>query len=109
MIDRSGKTHGCPGAGSDPRLFPRFTCWLQRLGSFHSETEPLSLMVAFPPFVVLNVPIPHRLAQFLHRKSLPLGRNWYLMARLGFRYDRNWHGYIFPEAAIKVLDHTVHY
>jgi hypothetical protein len=69
-------------------------CWLQRMGSFKHPVEPLSLLVALPPFIVLNSP------WFRGRR---------LVIRAGWRYDKGWPGYIFPEAAIKILDHTVFY
>jgi len=100
---------GCPGEGTDTRRWPRITCGLQRTFSFHTRIEPLSILVAFPPFTAINCPIPERLAIWLHRKRLPPDRQWYLMARGGFRYDKNWNGYIVPEFALKVLDHTVLY
>lgn len=31
------------------------------------------------------------------------------MFRVGFRYDRNWHGYIFPTAAWKVVATPLEY
>ena len=104
---------GCPGEGSDTRVWGWATCWLQRQGSWHSTTPPTCTVVgpwylAWPPFVALQLPISHRWAERLHRKPLPWRRSWYLLARVGARWDPNWGGYIFPEAALKVVDHVIH-
>jgi hypothetical protein len=49
---------------------------------------------AWPPYVVYNVPQSD-------------GR-WRVF-RVGFRYDRNWRGYIFPTAAWKYMDSALEY
>lgn len=93
---------GCPNEGPDHRILGPLTCFLERHLSFFSGREPMGLMLAFPCFVCVNL-------------WWPGGR--YLVLRAGFRYDVNWinpktgrpGGYIFPEAAIKVLDHAMWY
>jgi hypothetical protein len=68
---------------------------IQRAASFHSDVEPFSILICVvPPMVAVNI---------------PLLRGKYLVLRVGFRYDGNWKGYIFPEGVIKVLDHTIFY
>ncbi len=88
--------HGCVNEGKDARKFPRVVCWLQRHLSWKSNHEPSFIMfgppdrthvgVGWPPYLVVNWPGRH-------------GR--WSMFRIGFRYDRNWHGYIFPTMALK--------
>jgi hypothetical protein len=85
---------GCVNEGTDTRTFGKWGCTIQRWLSFHSQTEPLSVLVCFPPFIAVNVPLPG-------------GR--YLILRAGFRYDKNWPGYIFPESAAKVKGQTIFY
>src|SRR2546425_9214832 len=46
--------------------------------------------IGFPPYLIINY----------KRKS-----NKYLMFRIGFRYDKNWKGYIFPSSA-RSEEHT---
>ena len=82
----------CPGQGTDHHW--GWTCQLQWLLSFHSTTEPASILLCFPPFIAVNVPLP---------------RGKRLVLRAGFRYDKNWEGYIFPEAAAKRTDHVILY
>jgi len=50
--------------------------------------------LAWPPYVVVNVPDKNR--------------HW-RMFRMGFRYDRNWRGYIFPTLAAKSIAHPLRY
>ena len=89
-----GDEYGCPGAGKDQRILPRLTCWLQRHLSFKSGTEPFSILICFPPFIAINIPI---------------GKGRYAMVRAGFRFDRNWKGFLFPESAAKISDHVIFY
>ena len=70
--------------GSDPRLFGKVGAYLQTWLSFHAPGPPANrlfyigqteLLVAWPPFVSLNVARPRgRFASF----------------RAGWRYDKNW-------------------
>jgi hypothetical protein len=85
---------GCPGEGSDTRTFGRWGCSIQRALSFHSDTEPLSVLVCFPPFIAVNI---------------PMFDGTYLILRAGFRYDKNWKGYLFPESAAKRKAQTIFY
>ncbi len=95
---------GCVNQGSDPRMFPTVVCGMQQVLSWKSEHLPhlfrvgsrrrTHLAVAWPPYVVVNRP----------QKD----GNW-LMFRLGFRYDRTWHGYIFPTAALKEIERPLLY
>lgn len=104
-----GASPQCPGEGTDPRYFRTVVCGLQNAMSFKCDTEPLGIMLAFPPFIAINCPLPAVLGRRLSViKGKPAGR-WYLMLRAGWRYDKNWKGYIFPEAALKVMQSTVYY
>lgn len=82
---------GCPNEGTDHRILGPITCWLERHMSWQTKRAPMSLTVAFPPFIAVNIWLP---------------RGKYLVLRAGFRFDVNWSGYIFPEFAVKVLDHA---
>jgi len=68
------------------RLFGRWGCKIQSWLSFRSTWEPLSVLVAFPPYVAVNIPLP----------GAPPHRR-YLHCRLGWRFDKSW-GYIFDPA-----------
>lgn len=83
-------------AGDDRRWNP-FGIFgaIQRKLSFQSDVEPLSVLLCIvPPMVAVNVPI---------------WKGKYFLFRFGWRFDRTWTGYIFPEAVIKILDHTQFY
>ncbi len=96
VLSPAALEQGCVNQGEDRRKLGKQVCWLQRQLSWKSEREPAMafignrqrrhLGVAWPPYVVYNAPEP-------------TGR-WF-MARVGFRYDRVWRGYIFPTLAIK--------
>ena len=95
---------GCVNQGSDRRMAASVVCGMQQKLSWKSEHLPhlfrigsarrTHVEIAWPPYVVFN-------------KTEKPG-HW-LMFRLGFRYDRTWHGYIFPTAALKSLDHPLQY
>lgn len=95
---------GCINQGADRRLFPMPICWAQRHFSWKSENEPsfvsignaqrINLGLAWPPYLVIN----------WYR-----GRDEWRMFRVGFRYDRNWRGYIFPTIAWKVISRPLRY
>lgn len=104
---------GCPGEGNDSRTLGWLICPLQRLLSRKSDKQPRLLIITagttsspfgglapvlaaagiWPPYLVVNIRIkqdPHDAFNFLWR-----------MFRIGWRYDRNWKGYIGPSAAWK--------
>jgi hypothetical protein len=95
---------GCVNQGSDRREFAPVICWLQQRLSWKSEHEPYFTLIgkadgtqlglAWPPYLVFNS---------------PQGNGNWLMFRIGFRYDRNWRGYIFPTVAAKRLSHPLRY
>lgn len=95
---------GCVNQGSDRRIAGTFICWAQRKFSWKSEHEPhfllignprrTSLGLAWPPYVVFNSPAE---------------KGGWNMFRIGFRYDRGWHGYIFPTVAIKKVARPLRY
>jgi hypothetical protein len=95
---------GCVNQGKDNRVAGLAVCWAQRHLSWKSQHRPhffllgesthTSLGLAWPPYIVYNSPNSH-------------GR--WRMFRIGFRYDRNWHGYIFPTAAWKVVANPLQY
>ena len=97
-------SQGCVNQGKDVRVGGPVVCWAQRHLSWKSPHKPhfyrfgkssqTSLGVAWPPYVVFNSPKQHG--------------HW-RMFRVGFRYDRNWHGYIFPTAAWKVVSTPLEY
>lgn len=87
----------CVNQGADHRIAADIVCPLQRATSFHSSTKPRWLFkfghdapsgLAFPPYLVVQ-----------HK-----GKTKWLLIRLGWRYDVNWMGYIFPTAAVKRVD-----
>lgn len=95
---------GCVNQGNDRRVAGWAVCFAQRHLSWKSQRKPhffligksthTSLGVAWPPYVVYNS---------------PKKKGHWRMFRLGFRYDRNWHGYIFPTAAWKVVSTPLEY
>ncbi len=102
--DPGGKDQGCVNQGSDCRKYALVTCWMQRHLSFRSDHEPHFIMIgrpdrahigiAWPPYLIFNSP----------------GSNGHWrMFRIGFRYDRNWHGYIFPTIALKQIEQPLRY
>jgi hypothetical protein len=95
---------GCVNQGKDNRVAGLAVCWAQRHLSWKSQHRPhffllgksthTSLGLAWPPYIVYNS---------------PSGKGRWRMFRIGFRYDRNWHGYIFPTAAWKVIANPLQY
>ncbi len=77
---------------------------MQRHLSWKSRHEPNFLSVGrtdqvhfglgWPPYAVLNWP--------------DANGSWH-MFRIGFRYDVNWHGYIFPTMALKRVRRPLRY
>ena len=100
---------GCPGEGKDNRTLGWLICPLQRLLSRKSDKQPRLLTTTvgitnetpviqaaaglWPPYFVVNI-------------GRPL---WWRMFRLGWRYDKNWKGYIGPSAAWKKLTSPLTY
>jgi hypothetical protein len=95
---------GCVNQGSDRRLLAGPVCWAQRQLSWKSDIEPhflsleasriFSVGIAWPPYLVVNRQVA--------------AQRWQ-MFRVGIRYDRNWHGYIVPTMALKVLSQPLRY
>ena len=95
---------GCINQGKDSRIGATVICWAQRHLSWKSEHEPHFVLIgstertniglAWPPYIVYNSPD---------------GSGHWRMFRIGFRYDRNWHGYIFPSVAWKRLSNPLRY
>lgn len=95
---------GCINQGQDRRMAATVICWAQRHLSWKSEKEPHFVLIgstkgtniglAWPPYLIIN--------------SFDGSGHW-LMFRIGFRYDRNWHGYIFPTVAWKRLPNPLRY
>jgi len=98
----------CPNEGTDPRITRYWTCNLQNSLSTKSTWEPLGIMIGFPPFLAINIPLLGMTEYLSKRKNKPL-KPWYLMFRIGWRYDKFWPGYIFPEVALKIMQSTVYY
>jgi hypothetical protein len=95
---------GCVNQGGDRRLAARVVCPAQQYLSWKSNNRPhfvsfgnpyyINVGVAWPPYLVINR---------YHRPG-----EWQ-MFRIGFRYDLNWRGYIFPTTALKVVSHPLRY
>jgi hypothetical protein len=95
---------GCVNQGKDRRWAAPVVCGLQRVFSWKSEHRPHLFRIgstkgahadiAWPPYFVFNAP---------QRDG-----HW-RMFRIGFRYDRDWHGYIFPTAAAKSIKKPLQY
>lgn len=58
------------------------------------KPDKTNLGLAWPPYLVFNSPD---------------GSGCWRMFRVGFRYDRNWRGYIFPTIAAKRMPHPLTY
>ena len=85
----------CVNAGQDERLNPLgIVCWLQRHCSYKSGDEPKLhkhdtwAWCVRPPYLVCN---------------WRLRDGHYRLVRIGWRYDRNWHGFIGPGGAWKAV------
>lgn len=95
---------GCVNQGSDSRVGAPVVCWAQRHLSWKSDHQPPFLLIgrtegtsvglAWPPYLVYNSP--------------DRSGRW-RMFRIGFRYDRDWRGYIFPTAAWKRVSNPLRY
>lgn len=72
--------------------------WLNQKLSFKSGWDPVSIYFVFPLGFGVNIPAFWR------------GRGWVLHIHLYlYRYDRNWKGYLFFSADLKIIDHPVLY
>jgi len=98
----------CPNEGTDPRIARYYTCNLQNAMSVKTDTEPFGIMICIPFFIAVNIPLLGLTRYISTKKNKPL-KPWYLMFRIGWRFDKHWPGYIFPEAALKVMQSTVYY
>jgi hypothetical protein len=97
-------SQGCVNQGKDLRIGGWAVCWAQRHLSWKSQHEPhfflvgkpaeTSIGLAWPPYLVYNS---------------PSSDGGWRMFRVGFRYDRDWHGYIFPTAAWKTVAKPLEY
>jgi hypothetical protein len=95
---------GCVNQGQDRRIGATVVCWAQRRLSWKSDDVPEFMLIgnaqrtnlglAWPPYLVYNSPD---------------GSGHWRMFRIGFRYDRNWRGYIFPTVAWKRLSNPLQY
>jgi len=94
---------GCVNQGSDVRVGGSVVCWAQRHLSWKSEREPHFLLIGREDGTSLGLAWP-RYAVY----NSPSGGGW-RMFRVGFRYDRTWHGYIFPTAAWKIVSSRLMY
>jgi hypothetical protein len=56
--------------------------------------ERTTIGLAWPPYLVYNS---------------PAGSGHWRMFRIGFRYDQNWRGYIFPTVAWKLVSRPLRY
>ena len=93
----------CPHAGRDHRAFEKFICWIQRKLIFYSDIEPISLIVAFPPYVVVNIPLP-----WTEKTKWGVHKVLHLRASI-FRYDFNAKAYIPFEFAVKTMERALLY
>ena len=97
----------CVNEGEDSRLLGRIVCPLQRLLSWKSLKPPrwlvcfrrsaygieyVSFGIAWPPYMIAQK------YRGWFDGPFPIG----FLLRIGFRYDVNWPGFIFPTAALKL-------
>ena len=93
--------HGCVNAGPDARIDPfGLFCALQRQYSYKSSREPK--LHAHGTWAWGTHP-----SYFVYNRQLANG-NW-LLVRVGWRYDRNWRGYIGPSLAWKKIPQPLIY
>lgn len=95
---------GCVNQGSDLRIAAPVVCWTQRRLSWKSEHEPNFVLIGRPERTHIGLAWPPYLVY-----NSPDGDGHWRMFRVGFRYDRNWHGYIFPTAAWKRIANPLRY
>ena len=86
--------------GTDPRILGSWGGWVQQKLSFKAAPEPLQLLLAWPPYLSVAIPYPWR------------ARAWgwrYATFRAGWRFDKNWRGYIFDIIVKLRMTQVVHY
>lgn len=97
-------SQGCVNQGNDRRIAAPVICWAQQHMSWKSNHKPDFLLIGDPKGVTIGLAWPpYFVSNFPTRDG-----HWY-MFRIGFRYDRNWHGYIFPTVAWKVISKPLTY
>jgi hypothetical protein len=97
-------SQGCVNQGSDHRVAATVICWAQRHMSWKSEHEPHFVLIGNPERTNIGLAWP---PYFVYNS--PDGSGRWQMFRIGFRYDRNWRGYISPTAAWKRVSHPLRY
>lgn len=91
---------GYVNEGSDPRLLGKVGAWIQRRLSWKAGYEPISVTGnIWPPLLVINIPLYSKKAEKIDSASAPVKP--VINARLGWRRDMNWGGYIFSAALKK--------
>lgn len=103
---------GCPHEGADHRRLGRLICWLQQKLSFASNVEPATLILGFPFYVAINLPLfwrqpkagPPRAGKPTQWGVVPV-----LHFGAGIRYDFNARFYLVPRLALKLLDRALLY
>ena len=95
---------GCVNQGSDRRWAAKPVCAAQRHLSWKSNHEPYFVSIGNPKHINAGVAWPPYLV--INRRR---GDGRWRMFRIGFRYDRNWRGYIFPTIAWKVISGPLRY
>jgi hypothetical protein len=97
-------SQGCINQGSDRRVGATVVCWAQGHLSWKSEHEPRFVLVGDPERTNIGLAWPPYLVY-----NSPDGSGRWHMFRIGFRYDHNWRGYIFPTVAWKRVSHSLRY
>ena len=68
--------------GPDPRILGAWAGRIQSALSFKTRSEPIQVLVAWPPFVSLAIPYPRIIAGTWRWR--------YATVRVGWRYDKHW-------------------
>jgi hypothetical protein len=97
-------SQGCVNQGSDPHVAATVICWAQRRFSWKSAHEPHFVLIGNPERTNIGLAWPPYLVY-----NSPDGSGRWRMFRIGFRYDQNWRGYIFPTVAWKRVSHPLRY
>ena len=97
-------SQGCIDQGSDRRVAATVVCWAQRHLSWKSKHKPRFVLIGNPKRTSIGLAWPPYLVY-----NSPDGLRRWRMFRIGFRYDLNWRGYIFPTAAWKRVSHPLRY
>jgi hypothetical protein len=95
---------GCINQGNDRRFAAAVICPAQRHLSWKSEHDPHFVLIGSPERTSIGLAWP---PYFVYNS--PDGSGHWRMFRIGFRYDRTWHGYIFPTVAWKRLSKPLRY